>query len=134
MRTIPNVIFLSGKYFQVMKCFLRNCPVQIEIKMTKVYCKIKLKLKFSNFAQGTLITVTPHIRPGGVIILHSLQMRVLLENTTFLLHRIIRIAGIIRIQRIIRGKALYEDIRYGTVGSFLLLSVGKFGKFLTPPP
>ena len=31
-------------------------------------------------------TVFPHIRPAGIIILHSLQMRVLLENTTFLLH------------------------------------------------
>ena len=48
MRTIPNVIFLSGKYFQVMKCFLRNCPVPIEIKMTNVYCKIKLKFKGGN--------------------------------------------------------------------------------------
>ena len=33
-------------------------------------------------------------------------MRVLLENTSFLLHKIVRIAGIIR------GRALYEEIRY----------------------
>jgi hypothetical protein len=31
-------------------------------------------------------TVFLHIRPAGIIISHSLQMRVLLENTTFLLH------------------------------------------------
>ena len=40
-----------------------------------------------------LHTVFPHIRPAGII-LCSLQMRVLLENTTFLLHKVIRIAGI----------------------------------------
>ena len=57
-------------------------------------------------------TVFPHIRPVGIIILHSLQMRVLLENTTFLLHKIVRIAGIIRVEGIIRGRALYEEIRY----------------------
>ena len=31
-------------------------------------------------------TVFPHIRPAGIIDLCSLQMRVLLENSTFLLH------------------------------------------------
>ena len=59
-----------------------------------------------------LSTVFPHIRPAGIIILHSLQMRVLLENTTFLLHKIVRIEGIIRVAGIIRGRALYEEIRY----------------------
>ena len=39
-------------------------------------------------------------------------MRVLLENTTFLLHKNVRIAGIIRVAGIIRGRALYEEIRY----------------------
>ena len=56
-------------------------------------------------------TVFPHIRPAGIIDLCSLQMRVLLENTTFLLHKVIRIAGIIRVAGIIRGRALYEEIR-----------------------
>ena len=41
----------------------------------------------------------------GIIISHSLQMRVLLENTTFLLHKIVRNADIIQ------GRALYEEIR-----------------------
>ncbi len=59
-----------------------------------------------------LITVFPHIRPTGIIILYSFQMRVLLENTTFLLHKNVRIAGIIRVAGIIRGRALYEEIRY----------------------
>ena len=58
------------------------------------------------------VTVFPHIRPAGIIISHSLQMRVLLENTTFLLHKIVRIEGIIRVAGIIRGRALYEEIRY----------------------
>ena len=56
-------------------------------------------------------TVFPHIRPAGIIILHSLLMRVLLENTTFLLLTIVRIAGIIRVAGIIRGRALYQEIR-----------------------
>ena len=51
-------------------------------------------------------TVFPHKIPAGIIILHNLQMRVLLENATFLLHKIVRIAGIIR------GRALYEEIRF----------------------
>ena len=40
-------------------------------------------------------------------------MQVVLENTTFLLHKVIRIAGIIRVvSTIIQGRALYEKIRY----------------------
>ena len=58
-----------------------------------------------------LLTVFPHIRPAGIIILRSLQMQVLLENTTFPLHKIVRIAGIIRVVGINRGRALYEEIR-----------------------
>ena len=63
--------------------------------------------KSDNFQQA----VFPHIRLAGIIILYSLQMRVLLENTTFLLHKIVRIASIIRVAGIIRGRALYEEIR-----------------------
>ena len=51
-------------------------------------------------------TVFPQIRPADIIILDTLQMRVLLENTTFLLNKIVRIAGIIW------GRALYEEIGY----------------------
>ena len=50
--------------------------------------------------------------PRVLLFLHSLQMRVLLENTTYLLHKIVRIAGVIRVAVIIRGRALYEEIRY----------------------
>ena len=64
-------------------------------------------------------TVFPHIRSAGIIILHSLQMRVLLENTTFLLHKKVRIAGIIR------GRALYEEIRY-----LLLNKARKTGRYM----
>ena len=59
-----------------------------------------------------LNTVYPHIRPAGIIISCSLQMRVLLlENTTFLLHKVIRIAGIIRVAGIIRERPLHEEKR-----------------------
>jgi hypothetical protein len=51
-------------------------------------------------------TAFPHIRPAGIIFSHSLQMRVLLEKNTFSLHKSIRNAGIIR------GRVLYEEIRY----------------------
>ena len=57
-------------------------------------------------------TVFPLITPAGINISHSFQMRILLENTTFLLHKIVIIAGIIRVAGIIRGRALYEEIRY----------------------
>ena len=59
-----------------------------------------------------MLTVFPHIKPAGIIILHSLQMQISLENSTFLLHKIVRNAGIIRVAGIIRGRALYEEIRY----------------------
>ena len=39
-------------------------------------------------------------------------MRVLLENTTFLLYKVIRIVGIIKGAGIIRGRVLYEEIWY----------------------
>ena len=53
-----------------------------------------------------------NIRPAGIIILCSLQMRVLLENATFPIHKVIRIiAGIFRVADIIRGRALYKEIR-----------------------
>ena len=54
-------------------------------------------------------------------------MQVLLENTTFSLHKIIRNAGIIRIAGIIRGD--YEEIRYlqnnnnAVCWSFMFLAV-----------
>ena len=38
--------------------------------------------------------VFPHIRHAGITISHSLQMRVLLENTTFSIHKIIRKGGL----------------------------------------
>ena len=53
-------------------------------------------------------TVFSHIRTASIIISNNPHMRVLLENTTFLLHKNVRIAGIIRVAVIIRGRALYE--------------------------
>ena len=67
----------------------------------------------SPWSQKVMIhTVFPHIWPEGITISYSLQMRVLLENTTFLLHKIVRIAGIIRVVDIIQGRALYEEIQH----------------------
>ena len=63
------------------------------------------------YCRKVVSTVFPYIRLAGIIILFSLQMRVLLENTTFLLYKVIRIAGIIRVAGIIRGRALYEEVR-----------------------
>ena len=76
-------------------------------------------------------TLFPHIRPAGIIILHNLQMQVLLENTTFLLHKIVRIAGIIRVAGIIRGRALYEEIRY-LIGCRLGQAIGPLWDFCAP--
>ena len=45
------------------------------------------------------------------VISHNLQMRVLLENTAFSLHKIVRNEGIIKIGGIIQGRVLYEEIR-----------------------
>ena len=55
-----------------------------------------------------MTTVFPHIKPTVIIISHSLQMRVLLKNTTFSLHKIVTNAGILQ------GRVLYEEIRYVT--------------------
>ena len=59
-----------------------------------------------------LSTVFPHIRPAGINVLLGLQMRVLLEITKFHLHKSVPAEGIIRVAGIIRGRALYEEIRY----------------------
>ena len=53
-------------------------------------------------------TVFPHMRPVGIIFSKGLQLWVLLEITKFHLPT----AGIIRIVGIIRGRSLFEEIRY----------------------
>jgi NADH pyrophosphatase NudC (nudix superfamily) len=66
------------------------------------------KRRGTSFDNGFILkenTVFPHIRPAVIIILNNPQMQVLLENITFLLYKNVRIAGIIR------GRALYEEIR-----------------------
>ena len=60
-------------------------------------------------------TVFPHIRPAGINFLLGLQLRVLLEITKFHLHKSVPAEGIIRVAGIIRGRALYEEIRYVTI-------------------
>ena len=57
-------------------------------------------------------TVFPHIRPAGIIFSLGIQPWVLLEITTFHLHKSVPGVGIIRNVGIIRGRALYEEIRY----------------------
>ena len=59
-----------------------------------------------------MYTVFPHIRPAGNNFLLGLQMRVLLEIAKFHLHKSVPAEGIIRVAGIIRGRALYEEIRY----------------------
>ena len=66
------------------------------------------KLSFST-------TVFPQIRPAAIIFSWGLQLRVLLEITKFHLHKSVPGAGIIRNAGIIRGRALYEEIRYSKV-------------------
>ena len=70
-------------------------------------------------AKVAVITVFSHIRFMGIIILCSLQMRVLLGNSIFLLHKHIRITYIIRDAGVIRGRVFYEEIRYVALGSTL---------------
>jgi len=67
-------------------------------------------------------TVFPHIRPAGINFLLDLQVRVLLEITKFHLHKSVPTAGIIRVAGIIRGRALYEEIRYVTSNAYLGLA------------
>ena len=60
-------------------------------------------------------TVFPHIRPAGIIFFvgpSTAGWRVLLEITKFHQHKSVPTAGIIRVAGIIRGRALYEEIRY----------------------
>ena len=56
-------------------------------------------------------TVFPHIRPAGIIFSLGLQLWILLEIAKFHLHKSVPGAGIIRNAVIIRGRALYEEIR-----------------------
>ena len=55
--------------------------------------------------------VFPHVRHAGTIFSQGLQLRILLEITQFHLHKSVLGAGIIRNAGIIRGRALYEEIR-----------------------
>ena len=80
---------------------------------TYLFVKIGKKNPLSPYIQAYPFTVFPHIRPAGIIFLCSLQIRVLLEITKFLLHKVIRIAGIIKVAGIIRGRVLYEEILWG---------------------
>ena len=101
-----------GNYFHIILIFF-SCSTHPATNSETMNREILANQKTVAAAPvGHIITVFPHIRPAGIIILHSLQMHVLLENTTFLLHKIIRIAGIIRVAGIIRGRILYEEIRY----------------------
>jgi hypothetical protein len=60
---------------------------------------------------SSFVYVFPHIRPAGIIFSYSLQLRVLLEFTQIHLHKSVPGAGIIRNAGIIRGRALFEEIR-----------------------
>ena len=61
--------------------------------------------------RALLYTVFPHIRPAGINFSLGLQLRVLLEITKIHLHKSVPAEGIIRVAGIIRGRALYEEIR-----------------------
>ena len=63
-------------------------------------------------------TVFPHIRPAGINFSLGLQVRALLEITRFHLHKSVPDEGIIRNAGIIRGRVLYEEIRYLPVHLF----------------
>ena len=54
-------------------------------------------------AKYQVTTLFPHIRPVGIIISNSLQMRVLLENTIFSLHKIIRNGGLLELRVLFVG-------------------------------
>ena len=80
-------------------------------------------------------TVFPHIRPAGINFLLGLQMRVLLEITRIHLHKSVSTAGIIRVAGIIRGRALYKEIRYvpfGPLGFKILPISGLLQNLLLP--
>ena len=78
-------------------------------------------LKFLIYVSGKVITllrfqallmIFPQIRPAAIIFSWDLQLRVLLEMTKFHLHKSVPGAGIIRNAGIIRGRVLFEEIRY----------------------
>ena len=54
-------------------------------------------------------TVFPHIRPVGIIFLHGLKLRALLEITNFHLNKSAPGGGIIKNASIIQGRTLYEE-------------------------
>ena len=55
--------------------------------------------------------VFPHIRPAGIIILCRLPMRVLLENTTFLLYKVIKLQVLLELRVLFEGGAYMR--KYG---------------------
>ena len=80
---------------------MNNVNIRAELLSLYIFCN-----------REYIPTVFPHIRPAGIIFLLGLQLRVLLEITKFHLYKSVSSAGIIRNAGIIRGRALYEEIRY----------------------
>ena len=78
-----------------VRCCAR-CGGKVALRSSKV-CYLQKK----DISCNVLLTVFPDIRPACIIISYSLQMWVLLENTTFSLHKIVGNAAIIRIAGII---------------------------------
>ena len=65
----------------------------------------------------------PHIRPADIIFSLGPQLRVLLEIAKFHLHKRVPGAGIIRNAGIIRGRALYEEIRYAYMYKYYVIDI-----------
>ena len=121
-----NLTFIFILFIQTVAKYL--------LKHQRVYLYVRISSTLNEWCFSPPFTVFPHIRPAGIIILHSLQMRVLLENTTFPLHKIVRIAGIIKVASIIRGRALYEEIRYLKVQTTYRISSYSFRPWIVSAP
>ena len=117
------------KFYLILKCLVKMVPLSLFIVAIRTsefvgkirswsgllrncYCRVTFTITLSEVNIFTYcISSIPHIRPASIIFLYSLQMLVLLENTSLVLHKIVRIAGIIIVAVIIWGRALYEEIR-----------------------
>ena len=86
----------------------------IELIVINIHYGLIVRIKLREVGQivRVWVTVFPHIRPASIIFLWDLQLQVLLEITKFHLHKSVPGAGIIRNAGIIRGRVLYEEIRY----------------------
>ena len=94
-QNICNICVLEPQVYEEVQYRLRICVYNYIILLYKMIDTLKVLL-IKSCGGLFIISRISSYKTRGYYFLCSLQMRVLLENTKFLLHKVIIIAGVIR--------------------------------------